>query len=320
VKALVTGAAGFIGHHLVRGLLEAGHDVVTLDNLSSGNPARVPWLQRETTYVEGDIRSADDVARAVAGCEVVFHEAALASVARSVRDPIETNDVNVAGTLQVMKAAADAGVRRLVFAGSSSVYGSSPELPRVETQTPSPESPYAISKLAAEQYIHAIGRIHGVETVVLRYFNIFGPGQDPLSEYAAVVPAFVTLVLAGRQPTVYGDGYQSRDFTYVANVVSANLKAATARGVSGLTCNIGAAGRYTLRELLAAIGTAAGRDVQPIFAPARTGDVLHSQADIELARRCLGYEVEVSFEQGLQATVEWYRAHASDRDRDDAAG
>ncbi len=307
MRALVTGGAGFIGHHLVLALLAGGHQVAVLDDFSTGARERLSNLT-DAEVVEGTILDPAAVDQATGGCEVVFHEAALPSVARSVIDPKRTNEINATGTIEVMLAAARQGVRRLIFAGSSSVYGNSPELPRSESQVPDPRSPYAASKLAGEGYVHALGALHGVETVVLRYFNIFGPGQDPASEYAAVIPRFVTALLRGERPVVYGDGQTSRDFTFVDNAVSANLLASTVPGVTGLTCNIGCGTRYTLLELLDAISRAVGRPPDPVFEPERPGDVPHSQADITLARERLGYVPTVSFEEGIARTVESYAA------------
>jgi UDP-glucose 4-epimerase len=307
MRALVTGGAGFIGHHLVRALLERGDEVSVIDDFSTGLRERLAPFDRRIRLVEGDIRDAAALDRATEGCSVVFHEAALPSVARSVCEPRLANEVNTSGTIEVMLAASRASVRRVVFAGSSSVYGDSPELPRRETQMPNPRSPYAASKLAAEFYVHTLGALHGVETVVLRYFNIFGPGQDPNSEYSAVVPLWATAALRGESPVVNGDGTQSRDFTYVDNVLSANLLAAEAPGVSGLTCNIGCGGRYSLLELLAAIGDGLKRPLEPVFAPPRPGDVPHSQADISVAAARLGYLVLVPFAEGIRRTVLSYK-------------
>jgi UDP-N-acetylglucosamine/UDP-N-acetyl-alpha-D-glucosaminouronate 4-epimerase len=318
VKAVVTGGAGFIGHHLVGGLIDAGWDVAVIDDLSTGSAERLSALVGRIEIVIGDIRDAAALDRVLAGVDVVFHEAAIPSVARSVADPGRTNDVNVSGTIEVMLAAARARVRRLVLAGSSSVYGSSPELPRRETQREDPRSPYAASKLAAEHYVHALGELHGIETVVLRYFNIFGPGQDPNSAYAAVVPRFVTAALRGETPTVHGDGHQSRDFTYIDNVVVANLLAAERPSIAGLTCNIGCGGRFDLLELLDAIASEIGRPIEPAFAPQRPGDVPHSQADISLARERLGYEPRIDFRDGIRRTVAWFRA-AQEKKPDDPA-
>jgi UDP-glucose 4-epimerase len=307
VKALVTGGAGFIGHHLAAALVERGDTVVVLDDLSTGDPERLRLIADRISFIHGDIRQPGDIEEAVAGCEVVFHQAALPSVARSVRDPVATNDVNVTGTIRVMRAAARAGVRRVVFAGSSSVYGSSPVMPRREDQPPAPVSPYAVSKLAAEQYVHTLGTLDGVETVVLRYFNIYGPSQDPFSEYSAVVPRFVTAALEGTPAVVHGDGRQSRDFTHVANAVSANLLAASAPGASGVTANIGCGRRFSLLDLLAAIGAATGRPLDPVFVEPRAGDVRDSQADISVAAERLGYSVVMPFEAGIEQTVAWFR-------------
>lgn len=309
-RVLVTGGAGFIGHHLVQALLARGDEVVVLDNFSTGLRARLdPFLER-IELVEGDLRDPDAVERAVRGCEIVLHQGAIPSVARSVLDPITSNAVNVEGTIRLMLGAAAAGVRRVVAAGSSSVYGASPELPRRETQRPDPRSPYAASKLATEHYVHALGELKGIDTVVLRYFNVFGAGQDPESQYAAVVPRFITAALRAERPIVYGDGLQSRDFTHIENVVSANLLAAGATGLTGLTANIGCGGRYTLIDLLAAVGSALETRLDPVFEPPRAGDVRDSEADIGVAATQLGYRVIVPFEEGIRKTVEWYAAQA----------
>lgn len=310
MRALVTGGAGFIGHHLVRALLDRGDEVVVIDDFSTGIRSRLDPVADRIDLHQGDLRSAADVAAAVSGVDVVFHEGAIPSVARSVADPVRSNSVNVEGTIQLMVAAAEAGVRRVVVAGSSSIYGASPELPRRETQVPDPRSPYAVSKLASEQYVHALGALHGVETVALRYFNVFGPGQDPASQYAAVVPRFVTAALNGEQPVIFGDGGQSRDFTFIDNVVAANLLAATVPNVSGLTANIGCGGRYTLLELLDAVGVAIGRRLEARFEPTRAGDVRDSEADISRAVDALGYRVLVGFHDGVERTVAWYRSNA----------
>ena len=309
-RILVTGGAGFIGHHLVQALLDRGDDVVVLDDFSTGLRSRLDNVLDRIDLVEGDLRDPNAVARAVRGCDVVLHQGAIPSVARSVLDPISSNAVNVEGTIRLMLGAADAGVRRVVAAGSSSVYGASPELPRRETQRPDPRSPYAASKLASEHYVHAMGELKGIHTVVLRYFNVFGAGQDPASQYAAVVPRFVTAALQGERPVVYGDGLQSRDFTHVANVVSANLLAADADGVTQLTANIGCGGRYTLLDLLAAVGDALGIRLDPVFEPTRAGDVRDSEADVSLASERLGYNVIVPFEEGIRRTVDWYAGQA----------
>ncbi len=308
MKALVTGGAGFIGHHLVRSLLERGDGVAVLDDFSTGFRERLDPYAGEARIIEGSILEPRILDETAAGCDVIFHEAALASVERSFADPVATNEVNVAGTIEVVLAAARQGVRRVVFAASSSVYGVPVELPCRETMKPAPESPYGVSKLAAEYYLHALGRNLGVETVALRYFNVFGPGQDPKSDYAAVIPLFITAVLDGRRPTINGDGGVTRDFTYVDNVVAANLLAAAVPDVSGQTMNVACGDRTSLLGLLDGICTAAGRTIEPVFAPPRAGDIEHSLADISLARSTIGYDVEVRFQEGIERTVDWYRA------------
>lgn len=307
MRVLVTGGAGFIGHHLVRALVERGDEVSVLDDLSSGFISRLRPVLDRVTFVEGSILEAGALDSAIRGAEVVFHDAALASVAKSVADPRLTNEVNVAGTIDVMLAAARSGVRRVVFAGSSAVYGMPMQLPCSEDQLASPTSPYGVSKLAGEQYVHALGRLHGVGTVVLRYFNVYGPGQDPASEYAAVIPKFVTAVLRGERPTFNGTGLITRDFVYVDNVVAANILAASPTSPSGLTCNVATGTSVSLVELLDAICAAAGRDVVPIHGPPREGDIIDSQGDVAVAQRELGYEVTVHLRGGIAKTVAWYR-------------
>ena len=307
MKALVTGGAGFIGHHLVRALLERDDDVVVLDDFSTGFRERLDPYSSRTRVIEGSILDPACLDEATEGCDVVFHEAALASVERSFVDPATTNDVNVAGTVHVVLAAARHRVGRVVFAASSSVYGVPVELPCRETMKPSPASPYGVSKLAGEYYLHTLGAHLGVETVALRYFNVFGPGQDPNSDYAAVIPLFITAVLEGRGPTINGDGGITRDFTYVENVVSANLLAATAEDASGQTMNVACGDRTSLLQLLDTICAAAGQSVEPVFGPPRVGDITHSLADVSLARSIIGYEVEVPFREGIARTVQWYQ-------------
>jgi UDP-glucose 4-epimerase len=308
VRYLVTGGAGFIGHHLVGGLLDRGDEVVVLDDLSTGQLDRLEPVLDRITMIEGSILDEAVLDAAMEGCAGVLHEAALASVARSVRDPITSNEVNVTGTLRVMLAAARAGVGRVVFAGSSSVYGSGGELPRRETQRCEPASPYATTKLAGEAYVHAMGELLGIETASLRYFNVYGPGQDPHSEYAAVVPRFVTAALAGEEPMIFGDGTTTRDFTYVDDVVQANLCALDAPALDALTCNVGDGDRHSLLDLVAMIGDAVGRPLTPSFTDPRPGDVHDSQADIGLARERLGYEPRVGLAEGISRTVAWYRS------------
>ncbi len=307
MRCLVTGGAGFIGHHLVQALLDRGDEVAVLDDLSTGRIERLEGLDDRITLVIGSILDDGALDEALAGCTAVLHEAALASVARSVRDPATSNEVNVTGTVRLMLAAARAGVSRVVYAGSSSVYGGG-ELPARESHPTRPASPYATSKLAAESYVHTIGAMHGMQTASLRYFNIFGPAQDPASEYAAVVPRFVTAALEGQQPVIFGDGQTTRDFTYVDNAVQANLRALDAPALDRLTCNIGCGERYSLLELLELIGDAVGRRLEPSFEPPRAGDVRDSQADITLARERLGYEPSVGLAAGIESAVAWYRA------------
>jgi UDP-glucose 4-epimerase len=310
MKTLVTGGAGFIGHHLVSALLDRGDEVVVLDDFSTGFATRLDPVRNRIRIVEGTILDPAALDEAMAECEVVFHEAAIPSVARSLVAPRDTNAANATGTIEVMLAAARNRVRRVLLAGSSSVYGVPAELPCQESMRPAPTSPYGVSKLAAEGYLHTLGQLRDVETVVLRYFNVFGPGQDPASEYSAVIPRFVTAALEGRAPIINGTGEISRDFTYIDNVVRANLLAAEAGRPSGITCNVACGSRYTLLDLLAAIYEAAGQGVEPTFGPARQGDIVHSQADITLAQALLDYEVVVPFHEGIARTVAWYRDRA----------
>ncbi len=307
MKALVTGGAGFIGSNLVRALLARGDDVRVLDNFSTGNRANLAGLERDVDLVEGDLRSYERVHAAVVGTEVVFHQGALPSVPRSVQDPLTTTAVNVEGTLNVLLAGRDAGVRRIVNASSSSVYGNGGELPRTEMQLPDPISPYAVAKLAAERFCTSFSRVYGMEVVSLRYFNVFGPRQDPLSQYAAVVPRFIRAVEDGEPVTIYGDGEQSRDFTFVDNVVSANLLAADVPGVEGATVNVATGGSATVNELADTIGRLLDRSVEKRYEPERTADVKASWADLGEARRLLGYEPRVDLDEGLRRTADFLR-------------
>lgn len=302
---LVTGGAGFIGSNLVAALLEQGHKVRVLDNFSTGRRENLdPYLER-IELIEGDLRSYQIVQEAVAGTDFVLHHGALPSVPRSVRDPITTNEVNVAGTLHVLQAARNAGVKRLIYASSSSVYGDNPELPKRETMRPNPISPYAVSKLAGEQYCRSYWRVYGLETVCLRYFNVFGPGQNPESQYAAVIPLFIQATLHKKPIRVHGDGTQSRDFTYVENVVSANILACTAPGAAGQVFNIACGERHTILGLIAQIAEIVGTQPQVIFTDRRSGDVPHSQADISHAANMLGYQPKVGFADGLRQAIDW---------------
>lgn len=311
MRAAVTGGAGFIGHHLVTALVARGDEISVLDDFSTGRRARIAMFDGRLAVTDGSILDPDALDRALAGCEVVFHEAAIASVARSLVDARLTNDVNTNGTIEVMLAAARAGVRRVVVAGSSAVYGTPEELPCRESQRAAPVSPYGAGKLAAEHYAHALGQLLGVETVALRYFNVYGPGQDPAAEYAAVIPRFITAVLEGGRPTINGSPEIARDFVYIDDVVQANLLASRASAPSGLTCNIASGRRTTLGELLEAICAAAGREVEAVSGPARPGDIQVSHADISLAEAQLGYRVSVPLGDGIARTIESYRSSSN---------
>ena len=301
---LVTGGAGFIGSNLVRALLERGDTVRVLDNFSTGSRGNLDGLGGDVEVVEGDLRSYERVHAAVRGSELVFHQGALPSVPRSVQDPLTTTAVNVEGTLNVLLAARDEGVRRIVSASSSSVYGDTGALPRTESQAPDPISPYAVAKLAAERFCTSFSRVYGIEAVSLRYFNVFGPRQDPNSQYAAVVPRFISAIAAGRPVTVHGDGEQSRDFTYIANVVEANVLAADATGAAGATLNVATGDSETVNNLADTIGRLLGKPVEKVHEPSRTGDVHASWADISAARETIGFEPTVSFEDGLRRTID----------------
>lgn len=303
---LVTGGAGFIGSSIVRALLARGDHVRVLDNFSSGRRGNIDGLP-QLEVIEGDILDDDHLGRAVAGVEVVFHEAAIPSVPRSVADPLPTNEVNVTGTLKVLLAARRAGVRRVVYAASSSAYGDTPTLPKVESMATTPLSPYGVAKLAGELYCRAFTHVYGLETVSLRYFNVFGPRQDPASQYAAVVPRFILAALERRVATVFGDGEQSRDFCFIDNVVSANLLAADALGASGRVFNIACGQAISLNEVLRLLERALGHNIEREYWAERSGDVRHSLADISSAQTILGYAPIVPFGDGLLQTLEWFR-------------
>ena len=302
-RVLVTGGAGFIGSNLVRALLERGDTVRVLDNFSTGFRANLESV--DVDVVEGDLRSYERVHNAVRGVEIVFHLGAMGSVPRSVQDPLTSTAVNVEGTLNVLLAARDEGVRRVVFSSSSSVYGSSRQMPTHETSPPDPISPYGVAKLAAERFCVSFSRVYeSFESVVLRYFQVFGPRQNPFSQYAAVVPLFVTAIAAGDPITIFGDGEQSRDFTYVGNVVDATLQAADAEGASGRMFNVASGAPATVNHVADAIGDILGRRVERRFAPPRAGDIRDSWADVSAARDVLGYEPRVSLEEGLRLAAE----------------
>ncbi|MBI4543851.1 MAG: SDR family oxidoreductase [Gemmatimonadetes bacterium] len=307
MRYLVTGGAGFIGSHLAEELVNAGHRVVVLDDFSTGTRENLATVLEALELVEGSIVDPEVCARASAGADVVFHQAALPSVPRSVREPHTTHEVNATGTLNLLVAARDAGVRRVVYAGSSSAYGNAPELPKREDMEAAPLSPYAASKLAGEMYCRAFYEAYGLETVVLRYFNVFGPRQDPASQYAAVVPRFVSAALAGAPPVIYGDGEQTRDFTFVANVVRANLQAAAAAGVGGEIFNIASGERISVNELWRRIRELTGAELEPVHEPPRAGDVRDSLASLDKAER-LDYQPAVGLSEGLERTIEFFAA------------
>ena len=308
-KYLVTGGAGFIGCNLVRFLLDRAHEVVVLDDFSTGKRENLADLADRIRLVEGDVRDRAAVDACVGGCQAVFHEAALGSVPRSVAEPILSHDVNVNGTLTVLEAARAAGVRRVIFAASSSAYGEQEESPKHEAMVPAPISPYAAGKVACEMYLRAYAAVYGMQTLCLRYFNVFGPYQDPGGAYAAVIPAFVSRLLAGQRPVVYGDGEQSRDFCYIDNVCQANYLAATAPAevCDGRPLNIACNQATTLNEILALLGELLGTKVQALYEPPRAGDVKHSLAGIDAARAAIGYEPKIFFREGLTRAIGWYR-------------
>jgi len=306
---LVTGGAGFIGSNIVEELVRRGERVRILDNFSTGKRESIALFLEGVELIEGDLRHLDTVRRATEGVDYILHQGAIPSVPRSIDNPLDTDESNVRGTLNLLVAAGDAGVKRVVYASSSAIYGDTPTLPKAEEMKPAPLSPYAVSKLAGEYYCQVFYQVYGLETVALRYFNVFGPRQDPTSQYAAVIPKFVTAMLRSEQPTIYGDGEQSRDFSYVTNVVQANLLAATAPGVGGQVFNIACGRRYNLLELVDTINRILGTDITPVHTAPRVGDVRHSLADIARAREMLGYQGEVEFEEGLRRLSAWYKEY-----------
>lgn len=307
-RYLVTGGAGFIGSNIVEKLLTRGDSVRVFDNLSTGKRENLAPFLNDIEFIEGDLRDEAAVRNATAGCDYVLHQGALGSVPRSIADPVTTNEVNIRGTLNALMAARDAGVKRFVAASSSSVYGNTPTLPKVESMTMLPRSPYAVSKLATEKYCQAFHAVYGLETIALRYFNIFGPKQDPASQYAAVIPLFITKAMRGEAPVVHGDGLQSRDFTFVENAVSANLLAcdAPSLNVAGEFFNVACGARYSLIDILNGIGDALGKTVTPVHEPARAGDVRDSLADISKIQDAMGYKVLVPMQEGLRRTMDYY--------------
>lgn len=308
MKYLVTGGAGFIGSNIVSELLKQGQQVVVLDNFATGKRENIlPLMKNENlTMIEGDLRSFHIVRSAVKGVDYILHQGALPSVPRSINDPITSNDVNILGMLNILEAAKEFGVKRVITASSSSIYGNSETLPKVESMPVNPLSPYALTKYAQERYCQIFSQIYGLETVALRYFNVFGPNQDPTSQYSAVIPKFIKLIMADKEPVIYGDGSQSRDFTFVENNVWANIQACTAPKAAGEVINIACGERYTLIDLVNMINEILGKSIEPKFEKDRAGDVKHSLAGIEKANELLGYEVRVDFREGLRRTVEYF--------------
>src|SRR5262245_15434974 len=306
---LVTGGAGFIGSHLTEELVRRGHSVRVVDNLTTGKRRNLDHIS-DVEFMEGDLADMNVAIRAVAGMNYVLHQAAIPSVPRSVKDPVTSNRANVDATLNVLVAARDAGVRRLVFAGSSSEYGDTPTLPKREDMPSSPLSPYALQKVVGTQYCQMFTRLYGFETVVIRYFNVFGPRQDPASPYSGVISLLSTALIEGRQPVIYGDGEQTRDFTYVANVVDGVLRACEAPQASGEAINVACGTRISLNELLRVMNTIVGTNIQAIYQESRAGDVRDSQADITKARQLLGYTPIVALDEGLKHTLDWCRAES----------
>jgi UDP-glucose 4-epimerase len=307
-KYLVTGGAGFIGSHLSRELVARGHEVVVLDNLSTGRRENLADVMDGITFHEGSITDLDTVLACCEGVDCVFHQAALPSVPRSVADPLTSNEHNVGGTLRVFWGAHQQGVRRVVYAASSSIYGDTEELPKHEGMQPRPMSPYAVNKRVSELYGAVFNNLYGLSTIGLRYFNVFGPRQDPNSQYAAVVPKFITAFLEGRAPVIHGDGLQSRDFTFIENVVEANIAACNAKPeAGGRSYNIALGGRITVQDLCLRIRELVGTEIEPSYDESRPGDVKHSQADVALARKYLEYAGEIDLDEGLARTVTWYK-------------
>lgn len=308
MNVLVTGGAGFIGSHLVEALVARGERVTVLDNLATGHMENLAAVRDQIELIQGDIAEADTAHTALQGMDVVFHQAALPSVPRSIKNPRASHDANLTGTLNVLLAARDHGAQRVVLASSSSIYGNSPQLPKVETFEPHPLSPYAVTKLAGEQYARVFAELYGTSTICLRYFNVFGPRQDPNSQYAGALAKFIQCALHGEPYPMNGDGEQSRDFTYIENVVRANLLAGSSELDGGIVMNVACGARTTLNEIIAMLNAFTNQSLPTKFSPPRAGDVLHSQADISRARELLGYEPAVDVREGLRRTLDWYKA------------
>ncbi len=307
MRYLVTGGAGFIGSNMVDELVRRGHEVAVLDNLSAGNEANLAGVRNKIDFREGSITDLAAVQSACRGMDYVIHLAARTSVPQSVKDPLETNHVNIDGTLNVLVAARDAKVRRIVYAASSAAYGETPTQPKRETMPSEPISPYGVTKYVGELYAQVFGRVYGLENASVRFFNVFGPRQDPTSQYSGVLSRFMLAVIEGQPPVVYGDGEQSRDFTYIENIVDETLRACEAKGASGLMFNGGTGARITLNQVLKLLEKITGKKIQAKYDPPRTGDIRDSQADLSLARKVLGYEPRVQFEEGLGRTWDWYK-------------
>ena len=311
MRYLVTGGAGFIGSNIVDELVRRNHEVVVLDNLSTGKEENLKVVRKKIDIRNQSITDLPAVQSACKGADYVIHLAALASVPRSVQNPLETNSVNIDGTLNVLLAARDSKVRRFVFAASSSAYGEAPDLPKTESMPSSPISPYGVTKYVGELYGQVFGRVYGLENVSVRFFNVFGPRQDPTSQYSGVLSRFMLAVIQGRPPVVYGDGEQSRDFTYIDNIVDETLRACEAKGASGMVFNGGTGARISLNEVLKVLSKITGKKIQPAYEAPRAGDIRDSQADISLAGKVLGYKPLIHFEEGLKRTWEWYKANYS---------
>ena len=310
-KALVTGGAGFIGSHLVEALLTSGSRVAVLDNLSSGSLSNLEPVKDRIEFYKNDVRQLEVLTNVAQGCDVIFHLAAVVAVQQTIDDPVDSAMVNDIGTINILEAARRNNVQRFVLASSCAVYGDDPRLPKEETMTPMPASPYAVHKLSAEHYARIYGELFGVKTTSLRFFNVFGPRQDPSSPYSGVISIFMTRAISGRAPVIYGDGSQSRDFVYVKDVVKALILAAEAKDSAGKVLNIGSGCNVTINGLWELIASLAGQQLMPEYKPARAGDILHSIADINLAESLLNFKIDFSLEQGLAATLEWYRGQRS---------
>lgn len=304
---LITGGAGFIGSNITKRLVEEGESVRIIDNFSTGKRENIKDISEKIEIIDGDMRDIDAVSKAVRDMDFIVHEASLPSVPRSVKDPLTSNSVNVTGTLNLLNAAREAKVKRFVYASSSSVYGDTPLLPKREDMTPNPQSPYAVTKLTGEYYCSVFYKVYGLPTVSLRYFNVFGPNQDPKSQYAAVIPRFITAILNQSSPVIYGDGEQSRDFTFIENVVDANLLSCKDDNASGKIFNIACGERYTINTLLKELYSILGKTAEPVYSEPRAGDIKHSHADISRARDIIGYKPKIDFKEGLRRTVEWFK-------------